>query len=186
MAQRLPDPKFAPLNSTQRWDLYWHDTFLSPGLYFASLGAASGMHVAHDPEEWGQGTRGYSKRAGTLLAAFTIQTTVREAGDALLGYDPRYRRCECRGSGKRFAHAIAWSFLTRNNSGSTRLDVANLAGAYASGMIPILWYPDRYSPLKDGFRLGTQQVGFSVGVDVIREFNPELKKAFRNITGRAN
>jgi hypothetical protein len=46
-------------------------------------------------------------------------------------------------------------------------------------MLPILWYPDRYSPLKDGFRRGSQELGFVVGTNLIAEFSPELKRLFR-------
>jgi hypothetical protein len=41
------------------------------------------------------------------------------------------------------------------------------------------WYPRRYNPLSDGVRVGNQQAGFDLGINLIREFSPELKKAFR-------
>jgi len=170
---------YAPLTASQRWDHYLHLTFLSPGIYLASLAAAGGSQLAKDPPEWRQGFDGYAKRTGSLFATFAIQASVQEGTAAALGYDPRHLRCECQGAGRRLAHGVLWSFLTKNNEGQTRFNIPVVAGAYAAGMIPLLWYPDRYSPLKDGFRRGSQQLGFAVGANLLAEFSPEIKRFFR-------
>jgi hypothetical protein len=173
-----PAVGYTPLTSNQRWSYYLHETFLSPGIYLASFAAAGGAQLAKDPPEWRQGLDGYGKRTGTLFATFTIQATVQEGAAAALRYDPRHLRCDCQGAGRRLAHAFVWSLLTKNDEGKTRFNVPVVAGAYAAGIIPMLWYPDRYSPLKDGFRRGSQQLGFAVGANVIAEFSPELKRFF--------
>jgi len=175
----VPNPPVAayqPLTNQQRWDHYLQDTVLSPGLYFASLGVAAGSQLAHDPPEWRQGFAGYSRRSASAFGVFTIQATVHQGAAAALGYDPRYRRCDCGGFWRRSGHAIKWSFLTRNASGQTRFDVPALAGAYGAGMLPIFWYPHRFNPLTDGVRIGNQEVGFYVGLNVLREFAPEIKQ----------
>jgi hypothetical protein len=174
-----PIATYAPLTPGQRWYHYLHQTVLSPGIYLASFAAAGGSQLAKDPPEWGQGIDGYSKRTATLFATFSIQATVQEGAAAALGYDPRHLRCECQGAGRRLAHGLLWSFLTKNDEGQTRFNVPVVAGAYAAGMIPMLWYPERYSPLRDGFRRGSQQLGFSVGANLMAEFSPEIKRFFR-------
>lgn len=170
---------YVPLTGSERWSRYWEESLLSPGLYFAALGAASGAQLANDPPEWGQGLRGYSRRSASLFGTFTVRTTILEGGSALLGYDPRYPQCKCSGFWKRSGHAVKWTFLTTDNGGSTRANLPMIAGAYGSGMITTLWYPDRYHPFKDGVREGTQQIGFGVGVSLVKEFGPELKRFFR-------
>jgi hypothetical protein len=170
---------YAPLTSSERWDYYWHSTFLSPGLYMASLAEAGGAQLAKDPPEWRRGVAGYSKEAGTIFASYAVQFSVEQGAEAALHYDPRYQRCECQGGFHRLAHAMLWSFLTKNNEGQTRFNAPVVAGAYAGGMIPFLWYPNRFSALKDGTRLGTQEIGLHVGVDLLREFSPELRRLFR-------
>lgn len=169
-------PSYTPLTSHQRWDQYWHDTFLSPGLYFAALSYAGGAQWDKRPPEWGQGFDGYSKRTADFVATSAIEYTVRDATSAALGYDPRYIRCECKGAGRRLAHAFVWSFLTKNEQGHTRFNSPMLAGAYAGEMVPYFWYPNRYSPLKDGYRTGSQEVGITVGLNIFREFTPELRR----------
>ncbi len=176
---QTPIAAFTPLTSSQRWNHYLHLTVLSPGIYVASLAAAGGSQLAKDPPEWGQGVGGYARRTATLFGTFAIQASAQEGLAAALGYDPRHMRCECQGAGRRLAHGIVWSFLTKNNEGQTRFNIPVVAGAYAAGMVPLLWYPDRYSPLKDGFRRGSQQLGFAVGANLIAEFSPELKRFFR-------
>jgi hypothetical protein len=170
---------YIPLTSNERWDYYWHRTFLSPGLYLASLAEAGGAQLAKDPPEWTRGVEGYSKGAGTIFASYAVQFSVEQGGEAALHYDPRYQRCECKGGARRLEHALLWSFLTKNDQGQTRFNSPVVAGAFAGGMIPFLWYPDRFNPLKDGTRLGTQELGLHVGVDLIREFSPELRRLFR-------
>jgi len=180
-AQTPPSATYTPLTFSQRWEQYRHDTFLSPGLYFAALGYAGGAQLYKRPPEWGQGLNAYEKRAGTFLATYAIQYSVRDGAAAAMGYDARYLRCECTGGGRRLAHALLWSFLTKNEAGRTRLNIPMLVGDYAGEMIPYLWFPKRYSPLKDGFRDGSQEVGITVGLNLFREFAPELRRLVRAV-----
>lgn len=170
---------YQPLTRHQRWHRYGQDTILSPGLYFGSAGAASGAQLGNDPPEWGQGAAAYGKRTASILGTFLIQETVAQGGAALLGYDPRYLHCDCRGFWRRSGHAVKWSFLTKNTEGKTRLDVPSLASAYAAGMLSTYWYPARFNPLTDGVRNGNQQEAFTIGVNILKEFSPELKRLFR-------
>ena len=170
---------YRPLTASERWHRYWKDTIVSPGLYFAAVGAASGSQIGNDPPEWGQGVQGYAKRSASLLGIFAMQETIHQGGAATCGYDPRYLRCNCEGFFRRSGHALAWTLLTKNNAGQTRIDVPTVAAAYGSGMLSMYWYPARYSPLTDGVRVGTQQLGFAAGINVLREFGPEVKKLLK-------
>jgi hypothetical protein len=40
------------------------------------------------------------------------------------------------------------------------------------------WYPSRYRPLTDGVRVGHQEMGFVIGLNLLDEFSPELKRVF--------
>lgn len=169
---------YKPLTSQQRWHRYWEHTILSPGIFLGSLGGASGAQLRNDPPEWGQNGQSYAKRYSYYLGLLTLKTTIYQGSSAALGYDPRYQKCDCRGVWPRTRHAILWTFLTRNSSGATRFNIPLFAGAYGAGMLSTYWYPARYNPLTDGVREGTRQIGFTMGIDVVREFSPELKRAF--------
>jgi len=171
-----------PLTAGERLNRYWQESFASPGLYFAATGAAIGMQFAHDPPEWGKHWEGYAKRSASNLGLFAAQTTIYEGGAALMGLDPRYERCGCTGVARRAGHAFKWSFVTRDGKGRMRMNVPIIAASYGSGMLTSAWYPDRFHPATDGLRTGHQQLAVSVGINVIREFGPELKQGLRAVT----
>lgn len=169
---------YQPLTAAERWHLYWRETLLTPGLIGAAAVSASYAELYRDPPEWRQGVEGWAKRSLYWAGVTVTQETIRQGADAALGYDPRYRKCDCKGFFRRSGHAVLWTFLTRDGAGNTRVDVPSLASAYGAGMLSMLWYPRRYSPLKDGVRAGTQEIGLSVGLSAFREFAPELKRVF--------
>lgn len=184
MAQSAPSapdvPSYVSLTAKQRSDRFFKEYLGSPFTYIAAAGVASGGQIENDPKEWTRSREGYGKRVGTTFALFTIDTGVHEAGDAILGLDPRYFRCRCRGGLRRTWNAVEMSFLAYNGQGSKRIDFPQLAGAYGSAMLVTTWYPKRYDPLVQGVHMGHQQMGFVVGINLIREFSPELKRFFGN------
>lgn len=169
---------YVPLSAGERSRLFFKDYLASPITYIAAAGAASGGEIGNDPQAWGRGVDGYGKRVGSMFATFTIDTGVHEAGDALLGLDPRYLRSGRHGAMRRTWNALEMSFLAYNSEGRKRLDVPKLAGAYGAGMIVTTWYPSRYSPLVQGVQNGHVEFGVDAGVNLIREFSPELKAFF--------
>lgn len=178
------DPGYVPLTVKQRSNRFFEEYLGSPFTYIAAAGAASGGQIGNDPKEWTRSWKGYGKRVGTTFALFTIDTGVHEAGDGMLGLDPRYFRCNCRGGRRRTWNAVEMSFLAYNGRGRKRIDFPQLAGAYGSGMIVTTWYPNRYDPLVQGVQMGHQQMGLAVGVNLIREYSPELKRFFRSFKPR--
>lgn len=172
------DPGYVPLTGPERWRRFTRGYLASPGTYFAAAGAALGGEISNEPKEWGRGIDGYGRRVGTEFAQFTIHTGVHEAGDALLGLDPRYFPCRCAGGWRRTGHALAFTFLAYDAHGRKRVDWPQLAGAYGSTMTVTTWYPSHYSPLVQGVQQGHQEMGLVLGVNLVREFRPELKRFF--------
>jgi hypothetical protein len=175
----LTSANYKPLTGKGRAAFFVSDTLLSPLTYVAAVGGGGIQQINNAPPEWKGGVEGYAKRSASALGIVMMQETIEQGSEALLGYEPRYIHCGCKGFLKRTSHAVVWSILTKNNDGANRLNLPVLAGAYGSGMLSTLaWYPDRYDPLKDGFRLGTQQLPFIAGANWLREFTPDLKRAF--------
>jgi hypothetical protein len=166
-----------PLTGRERWDRYVHNTFTSGPIYYASFGAALGGQASNTPKEWGRNWGGYGKRAGTMYATFAIQNSIYQAGSAALHNEGRYVPCQCSGGWHRAGYAIEMTFLTYHNGRKT-LDVPQFLGAYGSGMIPVLWYPNGYSPTVQGVQNGHVQMGFVGGIRLVQEFAPELKQFF--------
>jgi hypothetical protein len=59
------------------------------------------------------------------------------------------------------------------------LALANFAAAGAGGFVPNAWLPDGFNDWRSGAkRMGTRFGGFAIQ-DVLREFSPEIFKAFQ-------
>lgn len=172
----LTNQTYQPLTGSERWHRYLDETYASP-LQYASIGAAAAVGLAtSSPPEWGHGYRGYGRRLASQFGVFTLNNTIQEGTAAALHYDPRYNLCGCASVKRRIGHAILWSFVTRDDAGHMRPDIPSLAAAYGSNMIAVYWYPSRYNPLTDGVRWGTQQVGITAGMNIVREFTPDIKR----------
>ena len=169
-----------PMTGKERWDKYVKDTFTGFPIYAASLGAALGDQSRNNPEPWGKTWEGYGKRAGTQYATFAIQTSLYQGGSALLRNEGRYVACQCNGGWHRAGYALQMSFFTYHDRKKV-LDVPQFVAAYASGIIPITWYPQGYSVSAQGVQNGTYQLGFVVLVREIQEFSPELKRFFGHL-----
>ena len=167
-----------PLAFGDRARLYYSET-LGPGAVFRSGFVALMNQRDNDPPEWRQGTAGYSRRLASRFARHGVQESIEFGAGALLREDPRYFRAGSGGFWRRTGHAIASTLLTRTAEGGWRPAFARLGGIYGGAMISTAWYPSRYSALGDGIRLGTTSVGVSAAVNVLREFWPSLRSAFR-------
>lgn len=170
--------EWKPVTSAQRWQIYRDKTFSSPGAYFRAFGSASGDQLNDRPVEWQQGLKGYSQRVGQRFVTFTMQDSVEAGLSAAAGYEPRYVRCKCTGGGPRFNHAFKMNFLTLNKKGKKVFDWPKFAGAYGAGIVSTTWV-NEYKWSAQGLQAGNSQLYFGVLFNVIREFGPEFKRAFK-------
>jgi hypothetical protein len=170
---------YSPLTNQQRWQLYLNQNFRTTGAYLGMFASSIIDHVQDSPPEWGDGAAGYGKRLASRFGTNVIQGTVQAAGCAALGFDPRYVRSKSTGALSRTGHALLYTFVTLNNEGKPRPSVATLGSYYASGMMSVLWLPQRYTALGDGIRDGNRLVIYGGLFNVVQEFWPEVKKLFR-------
>ena len=170
---------YQPLDQKELWKLYANENFgLNSGAYFRAFGSALPDHLDNRPAEWGQGTQGYMTRVGDRFARFTISSTIQYAGQSALGHDPRYVRCKCEGFWPRFGHASSLVFTTYNRDGRKVFNVMNFAGAFGGEYVGGLWNP-AVDPVVRGYQGAAQQIAAGWIFNVLREFGPEMKRAFR-------
>jgi hypothetical protein len=181
--QSLPDAPnpmvgdgYVPLTADQRWRIFWKDSMLSPLAYVGALGGAFAGQLSGQPRQWGNSFSGYTKRVGANILQFGAQESIHQGGEALMHTDPRYLACQCRGGIRRTWYALKMSFLTYKDDGGKTVDLPQLAGAYGGSMIAEIRYPSHYSPLVQGVQNGDIQVGANVGINLFREFSPELSR----------
>jgi hypothetical protein len=172
------------LTGEQRLQLMLKTNFLSAGALARTAFPAAITHLNDSPPEWDRNGEGFSRRLGFQFATQTSRGLIRSGGAALLGTDPRYQRCECKGIWRRSGHALSALVLAADSNGVRRWDPSNLLSAYGSGYIGATLYPDRYSVAVKGYQLGNQQV-LQIGMqNVLLEFGPDIgrfvkKKIFR-------
>ena len=152
------------------------DTFGPRALLVSALVAGT-HHLANDPPEWRQGTEGYGRRLASRVGRLAIQNSM-ELGMAL-HQDLSYRRCNCNGFLPRTGHALISSFTAGTRDVRGTFTIARVASHYAGTMISTTWYPDRYTATGAGVRLGTLSLASGTGVNLIREFWPEIRRLFR-------
>lgn len=168
-----------PLTLDQKFKLYVHQTFGPPALILPAFGA--GIRMAHPPssypgypKDWTDGAGAFGRLYGSALATQSTKRTARFLVDAAMHEDPRYLPAPVGAStSARFVHAIAFTFVDRNDSGHSELAYANFASAAAGGFVGMAYLPAGYNDASHaGERMGTEFLGLAIQ-NVTREFAPQ-------------
>ena len=123
-----------------------------------------------NPEEWGQGMKGYGKRYASGLGRNAIQQTITYGLDSALNLDTGFERSNRDGFLPRLKHALLENVTSRTRSGKRVISAPRFVGVYSGAAIASeTWYPERYS-YKDGLRNGTATILTGFGINLIREF----------------
>ncbi len=147
-----------------------------PGAFFQSVFIAGTHHLVNAPTEWGRGIEGYHRRLANQFGRTAIQNSIQLGLGAALKQDLRYRRCSCSGFLRRTGHALLSNFTARTPDGRQTFTLAKAAGIYAGATISTSWYPDRYTAIGDGIRLGNASMASSTLMNIAREFWPEIRR----------
>jgi hypothetical protein len=175
----VKDWSYRPLTGSERWDLYWRGSFANPGVFFASAGPALGAQMSNEPTEWGQGMKGYGRRLANRWGQMTVQNSVEAATAAALGHEVRYVRSSKSGFLPRAGHALAMNFVTYDSTGALTPHVARLGGAFTAAYVANSWLPKGDRSAGETARSAGMQIGISSLFNLVREFSPEIKRAFR-------
>jgi hypothetical protein len=169
-----------PLNSTQRFRLYFRQTYTTPGIYLKTTLFALSDRAQNSYPQWGDGFEGFAKRLGTRQAEFVIQNSVISLGDGIVGWEPRYDRCRCTGFWARTRHAVIRNFVTYDSSEkSLRPQLFTYLGAFAGSVTATAWQPgDPNWQVKD-YQATITQVPIGIGINWIAEFAPEIVRTLR-------
>jgi len=173
------DVPLTPLNGHQRLRLYIRQTYTTPGIYIKAAAFALHDQVHEAYPEWGDGFEGFAKRLGSRQAQFIIQNSVTSLGDGILGWEPRYDRCRCKGFWPRTRHAIVRNFVTYNRTErSFRPQIMPYLGAFAGSAIATNWEPGHPRWQVKGYQAVISQIPVGAGINFIGEFAPEIGRIF--------
>lgn len=169
---------YTPMTREERWQDYEHVNFDSYGAFFQAFFTGLGDYSGDVPH-WDSGMAGLSEHVGSEFATFAIAGTIHSSLAAALHQDTRYFHCACQGGLRRTLHAVGRTFFTYGDNGHLYPDVSGLAGIYGGEMLTTEWYPAEYTATGYGVRQANIAVGVTSAIYVIREFSPEMKRAFR-------
>ncbi|HYP05349.1 MAG TPA: hypothetical protein VER03_03870 [Bryobacteraceae bacterium] len=159
-------------------DYFLKSAFSAEALGRVALTTSIGQ-IGGASEEWGTGSSAYGRRLGARYASHFVTRGVRYGVGALHGEDPRFYRSGKEGFKARAGFVLSRTFLVQMDDGATSIAAGRIAGALAGNTLQSYM---RENP-KDALRNGLTNAGISIGTDtavrMVREFWPDIKKAFR-------
>jgi hypothetical protein len=192
-ASRLQDQSsavlFLPVANSQRlsfsnkFTIYAHQTFGPPALIFPAFTAGMGMAnpKSHYPREWMDGGGAFGRLYGDSIAMATSQRTARFLTGAALHEDPRYVRSRSTNPLMRTAHALAFTFVDKTDSGRNTIALSNFAGAAAGGFVGGAYLPHGFDDLThDEQRMASQFMSIAIQ-NVAAEFQPQWGPIVRKL-----
>jgi hypothetical protein len=171
----LPVANSHRLSFDDKFTIYTHQTFGPPAVIFPAFSAAMGMAnpKRHYPHEWRDGAGAFGRLYGDPLAMAASQRSARFLTGLALHEDPRYVRSESKNPLMRTAHALAFTFIDKTDSGRNTIAFSNFAGAAAGGFVGTAYLPHGYNDLTHAEqRIAFQFMSIAIQ-NVAAEFQPQ-------------
>ena len=151
--------------------------FLSPGPYGLAFAGGVLDEMNDFPGEW-SGGKGFGQRFVARLGSGAVSDGIGHALAAALHHRVRYEACSCDGPWDRARHALSRGFVTRHDGGRLVMHSSLFAAKFAAAGIANAYYPASYTA-GDTVREGVVGIGVNAGLNLAREFAPELLRVFR-------
>ena len=172
MAGKTKD-EFVPLTPKERLELYEKDLF-SP-FHILMGGAAAGIaQLQNVPPAWGQGAAGYGRRFANYYSYATLSAALQMAGEDLLHEDNLYYGSGEHGFWSRLKYAVKSSVLARSDDGSRHVSLSQIGSTAGAAFISRLWQPRGDNSAGDGAMSFGISMATNAGVNVFREFLPDV------------
>ncbi len=170
--------QFRPLTQKERAEAYAKGLF-SPFHFVTAAGSAAISQWKDVPPAWGQGAEGFGLRFGNYFAKQTIQRTLRWGGEAALHEDNRYFGSGKHGVWARTKYAVVSSVLARHDDGKQYFSFSQLGSTAGASFLSRTWQPSTDNSAADGARSFGISMGTNAGLNVLREFLPDMMRAIK-------
>jgi hypothetical protein len=178
LAQPAAQPQ-DPLTLKGKTDYFLRTTFDPNTLgrvgMLASLGHIGGV----SEDEWGTGSAAYGRRLGSRYTDHLVSRTVRFGIGAIRREDPRFYRSDKAGFLPRTKFVLSRTFLVKMDNGSTSVAVGRLVGRFAGDVTAVYLRQTPMDPLRTSLTNSAIGLGGDIGVRMIAEFWPDIKRVFR-------
>ena len=138
---------------------------------------AAGLDQANGkPSEWGDGMKGFGRRLGSAFGTHVVRSSIHFGVSKMLHEEFGYRRSEKQGFRKRLTYALLATVVThKTTTGRPTVAVGSISGIVGGGLISRLWYPARFHTVGSGMASAGIGFGTEAGMNVLREFWPEIR-----------
>jgi|ERR1700733_1836532 len=162
-------------------ETYWNPSALTAPAFRAGLRMASppGKGGTAYPPEWRQGAEGFGRNYGDAFASRVSAHTAQFLTGAITREDPYYAPSSSRRFFARSAHAIAFTFIDRSDSGRPMPAVSSFVGAAAGGFVGDIYLPTGFRDVIHAGQRATFQLGTFAAGNLFREFAPQIPLPFR-------
>jgi hypothetical protein len=171
-----------------KFDYYLSETYLNPSVFTAPAFRAGirmanppGRGATQYPPEWRQGSEAFGRNYGDAFAERVTFQTARFATSVITHEDPRYIPSSSRNFFARSAHALAFTFVDRSDSGHAMPAISNFVGATAAGFVGNSYLPSGFNDVTHAGQRATIRFGFAAAGNLFREFAPQMPRPVRTM-----
>jgi len=179
----LPVKSPRTLGFRDKFSIYAHQTFGPPAVIFPAF--AAGMAMANPrknyPREWKDGAGAFGRQYGDSIVTVTSQRTARFLTGVALHEDPRYVRSTSKNPLMRTAHAVAFTFMDKTDSGRNTIAFSNFAGAAVGGSVGNAYLPHGYNDLTHAQQRMAFQFASIAVQNIAAEFQPQWGPIVRKL-----
>jgi hypothetical protein len=169
-----------------KFDHYLNETYLNPSVFTAPAFRAGirmsnppGKGATQYPPEWRQGAEAFGRNYGDAFAERVTFQTARFATGVITHEDPRYIPSSSRNFFARSAHALAFTFVDRSDSGRPMPAVSNFVGATAAGFVGNGYLPTGFNDTTHAGQRAAIRFSFAAAGNLFREFAPQMPRPVR-------
>ncbi len=175
---QLPPP-YQRLNTREKFHVFVQHTY-SPYTFVGAAFDAGTAQAAGAWHSYGGGMEGYGKRFGASLADSESGVFFgRFLFPVLFKQDPRYIRSSSVKTFPRMAYALSRIVVAPNDSGKRTINLSLIMSAFASAGLANAYYPRPERGLSDTAGRAGGDLLSTAGMNLLREFWPDIIGKFR-------
>ena len=148
----------------------------SKGAIAGSVAGAGIQQARNSPHEWGSGWAGFGKRLGSTFGKSAVKNGIKLTVGTIRDEELSYRPSGKQGFKPRVKYALLSTVITRKKTtGKKTFASGEVSGAVGAGFISRLWQPARLHTVSSGIGSAGISLGVDAGLNVTREFWPEIR-----------
>ena len=168
-------PQWEALSVKEKLRYDAHHFFDAENIVFAGMGAGLDQ-LRERPEEWEEGWGSFAQRYASHLGQYAIQRSIMFSVQAVNGEDARYFRSSRTSIKGRLADAFLHTVWRHDDQGGMMPAFSEFLGDYGAAAISRSWWPERFHNGRAIFLAGSDTILIDCGVNVFREFAPDVKR----------